>query len=620
MKIVKGGYVPPSANCSKRYSFKNCRKRKTTIDPTVTPTPTSGPTATPTRTPAVTPTPTFAPTATATATPTPDVPEPTPTSTLNGLSINTPEGLNVRIDPFTQRGISLGLSVTFPEVTLQGTTTFYEFYSENNPTSDFAGVRIDTSCSFTGDISIEFLLPNEISSEDFESMSIISLIDNSNLTESRDYTTRIIQGIIPSTQGLSILSGSTTTYAAVVSQADCPSGKYYCSYYTGIWSGYNRGCYENCSGSGNSRNPANQCNCYCPTGQNVCYDNNGRFSSCVSCNAYQAFFPSASTQFGYEACSCHCVNSCGAKRQDENCNCLCVADDATVGCGFKSKQFLFDGRLIPYYEETCCPAGWTCHQTEQQIANNDEGTCCPPETDFCNGDCCEQNEICFNNTTCCAENKTCGNDCCEESETCINQSCCPENRSCITIGGTVCCPEGQTCVDGDCECPQGKETCGNTCCEAGQTCVSGQCQSYTPVDCTAQDNSNCYFTEQSLQRTCVYKFRDFLSPFGSEAPGCPEGYYLNLKSFTTYECSKLTWVPRDSYSQNQDIESVRCSICPPDGIANYNSYFPFNSGGTQSCGVCQLNTLDCCIRGDSLVPNKCIPGPCPVDPNEPVWY
>ena len=454
MKIIKGGYVPPSANCSKRYSFKNCRKRKTTIDPTVTPTqtPTSGPTATPTatptRTPAVTPTPelnpTSTPTATVTNTPTATTtPTTTPTPTLNGLSINTPEGINVRIDPFNQRGISLGLSITFPEVTLQGTTTFYEFYSETNPTSDFAGVRIDTSCSFTGDILIEFLLPNEISSEDFEAMSIISLIDNSDLTESRDYTTRIIQGIIPSTQGLSILSGSTTTYAAVVSQANCPAGQYYCSYYTNIWNGYIRGCYTNCSGSMNGGNPANQCECYCADGENACFKN-GKFDGCVACEGGKVFWPSASEQFGYEACSCHCFNTCGGKTQDENCNCLC-SDPAREPCGVKLIQVnLGDGIQYSYYEEKCCPPGHICHQTEQQIANNDEGICCPPGTNFCNGECCGQDEICVNNTTCCAEDKVCGNDCCEATETCINQVCCPENRTC----GLVCCPEGETCDDG----------------------------------------------------------------------------------------------------------------------------------------------------------------------------
>lgn len=462
MKIIKGGYVPPSANCSKRYSFKNCRKRKTTIDPTVTPTPTSGPTATPTRTPAVTPTPELTPTSTPTATVT-NTPTATPTPTLNGLSINTPEGLNVRIDPFPQRGISLGLSITFPEVTLQGTTTFYEFYSETNPTSDFAGVRIDVSCSFTGDISIEFLLPNEISSEDFEAMSVISLIDNSDLTESRDYTTRIIQGIIPSTQGLSILSGSTTTYAAVVSSA-CPQGQYYCSYYTDIWNGYVKGCYPPRNGYGNGPNPANKCEYYCPDGQNVCYDA-GVFSRCVACEGAKVFFPSASQQFGYEACSCQCFNSCGGKTQDQDCNCVC----RTNGCGFKTNTFLLDGFEYNYNEEKCCPEGYTCHQTEQQMANNDEGTCCPPGTDFCNGECCNQGEYCANNTkccpaggvlcnetccgqdeicannTCCAEDKVCGNDCCEGTETCINQVCCPENRTCQTLGGLECCPAGQTC-------------------------------------------------------------------------------------------------------------------------------------------------------------------------------
>ena len=99
MKIVKGGYVPPSANCSRRYSFKNCRKRKTTIDPTVTPTPTSGPTATPTRTPTVTPTPELTPTSTPTATvtntptatQTPIAPTVTPEPTVTSTPTQTPQ-------------------------------------------------------------------------------------------------------------------------------------------------------------------------------------------------------------------------------------------------------------------------------------------------------------------------------------------------------------------------------------------------------------------------------------------------------------------------------------------------------------------------------------------------
>ena len=376
------------------------------------------------------------------------------TNKCDGLSINTPEGINVIINPFPQRGISLGLSVAFQEVTLQGTTTFYEFYSQTNPTIDFAGIQINTSCSFTGDLSITFLLPNDISSEDFEKMSIISLLDNSDLTESRDYTSRTIQGIIPSTQGLSIMSGETKKYAAVVSQTDCPEGKSYCSYYEGFWKGYKSSCQTNCKGTGNSLNPANECKCLCPDGVNACYDNNGRFSNCVPCNKYQAFFPSASSQFGYEACSCHCVNSCGSKTQDEECNCLCT-DPSREPCGFKYKQFLFDGKLIPYYEETCCPEGWTCHQTEQQMANRDEGTCCPPGTDFCNGDCCKQGEECVDDTKCCSTGfvivnndcceEDCGGVCCKGTETCVNQECCPEARRCQTLGGLECCPKGKTC-------------------------------------------------------------------------------------------------------------------------------------------------------------------------------
>jgi hypothetical protein len=91
MKIIKGGYVPPSANCSKRSSFKNCRKRKATIDPTVTPTPT--------RTPAPTPTRTLGPTPTPTKTPAP-TPTPTPTPGFNTVLIaNTFNDIGLPCDP-----------------------------------------------------------------------------------------------------------------------------------------------------------------------------------------------------------------------------------------------------------------------------------------------------------------------------------------------------------------------------------------------------------------------------------------------------------------------------------------------------------------------------------------
>lgn len=289
------------------------------------------------------------------------------------FSAVTPTGLNVTLNPFAQQetGTSLGLSVAFQEVTVQGTTTIREFPSASNPTTDFKGIQIDTTCSFVGDINLTFILPNNISLIDFNKISVYNLIDSSDLTLSRDYASKTIQAKISyiQTQELNIMSGSTTNKVVLTptNQADCDGNDsgladpaqrrnkfhVYWKYWGGIFGGWEKCCrVVACLGDGNEFKNNDECNCKCDVRQDVCNNFQNGTWTCMNCTSEKKiFYPSS--------CECQCPNTCGPSSQNynltNNCNCECKPNRAKCG---STTVTMLNG--FSYVKDTCCEPGEVC--------------------------------------------------------------------------------------------------------------------------------------------------------------------------------------------------------------------------------------------------------------------
>ena len=365
-----------------------------TTTPTITETPTSTPT--PTTTSTLTPTPTTTPTATLTPTPTLSetptlTPTPTPTPIPQGNSVSsvTTTGSNVTLNPFVQQetGTSLGLSVTFQEVTAQGTTTFTEIFSTANPTSSFRGIQIDTTASFVGDINLTFLLPNDISLTDFNNLSVFSLIDSTDLTLSRDYASKTIQAKISYTQGLGIMAGGTTN-RVILSQKDCDGrdagladparmeNKFHCYWrpdYLSIggWPGRYETCCRvaECLGDGNAFKDDSPCSCKCDMYENVLYDfsTSPHTYTCVDCGPGKIW--------GGNNDKCRCANyfSCDSVHKSikfdqvsKDFSCDCVCKEGYSPCGQETITSTANGKTYTYIKEKCFQPGETCDSNTKQ--------------------------------------------------------------------------------------------------------------------------------------------------------------------------------------------------------------------------------------------------------------
>ena len=373
------------------------------------------------------------------------------------VSTVTPIGTNVTLNPLSQQetGISLGLSITFQEVTTQGTTTFREFPSATNPTTNFRGIQIDTTASFVGDIDLTFLLPNDISLIDFNNLSVFSLIDSTNITASRDYASKIIQAKISYTQGqsLSIMAGGGNWVGGggvVLTSNNCnPQTEIPFFYFVyglplpGFGGWYSCCRPKQCPGYGNeylANSGADACSCKCTNGMNVCFDPTWTAGSerpltwnCLACAPGKIFWPSG--QNTVTGCDCKCASGCSSWNtiRDNDCNCRCEAGYAKCGQTIRTKSL--DGQSYEVIEEKCCQPRWTCAGIP---SGQTEGECCPPDKAPCNGICCQPGQNC------------CGGVCCDVGYPCINNECCHPDKVCG--GGTQCCKSTELCINGSC-CP-----------------------------------------------------------------------------------------------------------------------------------------------------------------------
>lgn len=402
----------------------------------------------------------------------------------DGFSVLTPTGTNVSFDVFPQRNdTSLGLSISFQNVVVEGTTSFFEFTTKTKGLPDFNGIQINTTCSFTGDLSFSFTLPPTISQNDFENLSITNLIDNTNITQSRNYNTKIITGKISTNQNLSIMSNRDPSIirVGVSGPQDCAAGEDYCSYWSwgvGFIGDYIRNCYTKCKGTFNERDSNRGCLCKCPdytgiiTGSyNVCQDYRTSTWYCFFCNIEQIFIGQVDSNPNTPACQCRCPNVCSSGSQkpansDPHCNCRCKNNYTKCGQRIINRTNEF-GESYTTVDEHCCPPGSTCYPAADP---NAPGKCCWNGTVACNNNtiCCDIGKVCVNNE-CCLEQRVCGNACCTDTQTCVDGVCCDPGRIC----GNQCCKTNETCINGEC-CPMTKvcyDSSGQQyCCGAGMIC------------------------------------------------------------------------------------------------------------------------------------------------------
>jgi hypothetical protein len=227
--------------------------------------------------------------------------------------------------------------------------------------------------------------------------------------------------------------------------------------------------------------------------------------------------------------SCECIcdpNSCTLPEvpdPNDNCKCICPPENYCYGaccnvgetCAFgiccKSEDLCDNGSCLscsaPFEldKATCecaCPSGSSkcgevcCDDTNFTCIGYSSGSfaCCAKGEEVCtNGTCLSCTyPLVLNDSKCICEcpagRDQCGDNCCETGETCINGSCCPAGQDC----NGVCCTTGETCINGSC-CPAGQD-CNGTCCTAGDTCVNGSC-------CPA--GQDCNGTCCSAGETCI---------------------------------------------------------------------------------------------------------------------
>jgi hypothetical protein len=96
----------------------------------------------------------------------------------------TPPGLNVQLDAFAQTGSSVGVGLTFSNVSGSGTTTVAKIEADasspNLPgnfslSNSLGSYNITTTATFVGNVIIEFVLPSNVTQQVFDSVRIFKL-------------------------------------------------------------------------------------------------------------------------------------------------------------------------------------------------------------------------------------------------------------------------------------------------------------------------------------------------------------------------------------------------------------------------------------------------------------
>lgn len=171
----------------------------------------------------------------------------------------------------------------------------------------------------------------------------------------------------------------------------------------------------------------------------------------------------------------------------------------------------------------CCPSGWVCCKSEDEVQCCYPGQTCgveqPPGStrpnivckgcrtgqEACGDDCCGEGSVCADPATgrccgsreracqgedgvaCCAPRRACcRGKCCEVGEHCCNGRCCAGNRRCYKgrcqkcppktkkCGRRSCCEKGEECCDGRC-CGKKEKCCGDHCCKKTDSCCGADC-------------------------------------------------------------------------------------------------------------------------------------------------
>ena len=621
MKIIKGGYVPPSANCSRRYSFKNCRKRKTTIDPTVTPTqtptPTSGPTATPTRTPAVTPTPELNPTSTPTATvtntptatqtpiestvtPTPTVTN-TPTATPNIAYFKVYDGAGspdfiIRLtDPetilFARNQITIPveqrLSVTgiiVKEASCWNPNYGYYYSPDTVEFFELAMEVCDSTFSYTqehideaGGAFLPGLRLCPWGSFVVEEIAVVCTTPTPTATPNSTPvpTATLAVTPTPTTSFTQLDSLDSYTYSGttiLLYEYFADSLIYAYNGTTGstmqVPEGFNHAVYIDSSGNVTEESVT--------TGQTLTFKSSvllGTYPSetwvcgVEGCVKISGYLPPGGSFSSERACQARCCSNCAPGEgccdvgNNKVCSKLCGGD-----CCVGRKCCL----------DVCCPAGECCRTT--RLVGVELG--CAP--------CCGE-RACFEDETCVSE---------------INGSyCCPNYRFCQTSEGPVCCGADKICVDGNCECPAGKvpcgfgcwdpcpngqtriesaacgcrctdnrPPCGDICCPEGQRCINGQC---------CDNNNVCGNTCCTTGQTCA-------------SGQCCDGDVCGG------ECYNIPCTG----GRVRNVSTCVC-LCPPENEPCGNTCCP--EGQTCVNGQCCDNVCGntCCTEGQTCVNGQC---------------
>ena len=241
----------------------------------------------------------------------------------------------------------------------------------------------------------------------------------------------------------------------------------------------------------------------------------------------------------------------------------------------------------------CCPETEICFE-DACCQPSCEGLECGP--DACGVDCgtCGETQVCENNA-CVCDFEQCGELCCTEGQVCFEEQCCQPDCTGLECGLEACgvdcgaCGQHELCQNNSCMCEF--EGCGEVCCGEGQVCFEEQCcqsdcsglecgPDTCGVDCgTCGDNQSCE------NNVCTCQFGSCGEACCGDGQTCFEGQCCQP------DCSGLEC--------GLDVCGVTCGNCGANELCQDNACVcEFEGCGEACCGAGEICFEGACCQPD----------------------